>query len=1674
MTDERRDSDLFGRIVYTLLLLVSLLSSVYGAQVGDIISNSANLSYTIEGIDKNSTTNEVNLSISETNATIEFLEDISTGAEQRLEATEYIDGGGVAHSMPPARLSDGTTATPPADIHMNHTDTYYQEDLVIIRVTDIDRDTNVSTQESIEINVTDPATGDTETLILHETNSSSGVFIGYLHTDHNVTVSGDGNLTVAPNDQISAIYMDNSGAQEIRANAVIVAASSDLIVSKSQSKDVASVGEYVKYTVNVENVGTVNVRNVLIEDMLPHGVKYVKGSLKIDGATQIPQISADGRIISYQYPLLSAGATVQMSYVALITAGIIDGKATNRAWATTAGDVRSNTAKVTLIVKEELYRSKGFILGQVYDANITRDTNHTADSNSSVKYGIEGIKLYMEDGRYVLTDKQGKYHFMDVANGTHVVQMDEESFRGRYKLAKCKSNTRFAGSSRSQFVDLYHGELARVDFCLERIVQHVGKSTLALHLTKLAKRELQLQISVGSDATMLDPEVFITMPPGVEYIKGSASSPSEPQQEKDMLMIKTGGKSLITLKLRTVVDADPDKEIRAILYYDTRLAKDQHSDIAEVMFTTHSAKNADIVDILEPKDSVEIVTAGAKTPIGEGDYNWTKPTHQIAMPEYTPEEVDALGQKPAIVWPPKGWIPDIPSTRVAVLYPKRTRVTLKLNGKKVSPLNYEGIFRDSKRKMMIMHYKGVDLKEKENIFEAVIKSRDGKIISRLQRKIFVESRAPVRLEYLPDYSYLVADGKHSPVIAVKFIGPSGHVLRGGMVGSYTTDSRHTPLISNNGKGQYTIDSQGIAYIKLKPTTVTGETSLRFELADRKRESITIRLKPYMRKWIMVGFAEGTIGYNTLHGHRESLEDKNIDERWYTEGRVAFFAKGRIKGNWLMTMSYDSGKKEGDRELFDKIDPNAYYTIYQDASSQKNETPSRKKLYLKLEKDAVTVLFGDYSTGLTKTELSKYSRSFTGFKGEYHGANIDATLFAAESGDVQFRDEIRGDGTRGYYQLSRSPIIKSSEHISIIVKDKYRDEIILDRIELERYHDYDIDYDKGTLYFKNVIHSTDIEFNPQYIVAVYELDSENSDQYTYGGRVSVKSDNGKSQWGVTAIKEETGRGNNLLYGIDSTIKIGEKTTFTAEIAESRVDVDGNITKGDAVKAELEYKDTNLSIKAYYRKQDNSFGLGQLSKSLEGTRKAGLDASKKISKKWSLSTTLYQNRNYDVNSSTDNNVLELKANYSGDIYKTSVGYRYAKSTGTAATDQITTKVSRSYKDGKIKAWISHDQSIGSNEDETFPVKTAVGLDYRLDKNLTITGVMERVDGSSGVDWHSLFGLKYKPWQDENVTLLGTLERTESGDDTAWHTSTGIVYEPSKDMKVTYRRLYDSDQDGSQLYDTLGVSRTLVFGERWKWKLGYEKGVAWDENSSSDKEFDAIEIGMKYTGEKYSADTSLGYRHSGIEEKLNLDTGLYIKKSEAVGFAFALSYHNIWDNSSKDRDIDAKAAFVYRPSLGKWIILERLDLVDNYTKDEADESQTQKLINNLHLNWQPNDIWEFGLHYGLKHVIDEIDEVAYSSWTDLIGLNARYDIGKKWSIGVQGSILHSYTGENIDYGAGVFVSTTPWENAELTLGYNIEGFDDDDFSQQNYYHEGPYLRIRMKFDQESVKSLVRGAIK
>ncbi len=62
-----------------------------------------------------------------------------------------------------------------------------------------------------------------------------------------------------------------------------------------------------------------------------------------------------------------------------------------------------------------------------------------------------------------------------------------------------------------------------------------------------------------------------------------------------------------------------------------------------------------------------------------------------------------------------------------------------------------------------------------------------------------------------------------------------------------------------------------------------------------------------------------------------------------------------------------------------------------------------------------------------------------------------------------------------------------------------------------------------------------------------------------------------------------------------------------------------------------------------------------------------------------------------------------------------------------------------------------------------------------------------------------------------------------------------------------------------------------------------------------------------------------------------------------------------------------------------------------------------------------------------------------------------------------------DSIKYSYGPAVGVSPVDNVWLSLGYNVVGFKDEDFTAAEYTQKGPYIEFRMKFDQRSVRGML-----
>lgn len=221
--------------------------------------------------------------------------------------------------------------------------------------------------------------------------------------------------------------------------------------------------------------------------------------------------------------------------------------------------------------------------------------------------------------------------------------------------------------------------------------------------------------------------------------------------------------------------------------------------------------------------------------------------------------------------------------------------------------------------------------------------------------------------------------------------------------------------------------------------------------------------PELRDMLAVGLVEGIINFNDknpLSLSQARPEDGFEDQinSWSRESgdgkrqaalRTAFFLKGKVKGDVLLTMAYDSDKPNRD-QLFRDLDPERWYPVYGDASIVGFEARSNSRLYLRLDKDRNYLMYGDITTGdgfsqrsgqgdVASTQvrdLGQYSRTLTGVRGHLENERGALDVFAAEDNLRQVVEEFPGRGLSGPYTVSNSShAVLGTERVEIITRDR---------------------------------------------------------------------------------------------------------------------------------------------------------------------------------------------------------------------------------------------------------------------------------------------------------------------------------------------------------------------------------------------------------------------------------------------------------------------------------------------------------------------------------------------------------------------------------------------------------------------------------------------------------------
>lgn len=1032
---------------------------------------------------------------------------------------------------------------------------------------------------------------------------------------------------------------------------------------------------------------------------------------------------------------------------------------------------------------------------------------------------------------------------------------------------------------------------------------------------------------------------------------------------------------------------------------------------------------------------------------------------------------------PAFAYPAEGVTPSTRSINIGVKHSSNLRVRLYLNGHEAPAENFAGRDVALLGGVALSRWKGVDILEGSNRLEAVISDTNGAEVARISRNLdFIDDARRVTL--LTAQTHAVADGKTRPTIALKVTDGAGRPVRAGHILQVEIEPPFRAALREAIEDRAPLDAplsasagvpvgqNGVALVELEPTAETGLARLRVKLSDGAEKRISTYVKPAPRDWIVVGIAEGEGGIERRDGAAKAPDGSGT----IGDGRIAGFAKGTIKGDWLVTIAGDSAnnRNAADDELFDVIDPDDRYPLYGDRSNQRFEAQSRYPIYLKTEKDGFKAQFGDYDTGMTDTRLARYSRRLSGLSAVYDSERFAFTGFAAETNQAFVKDELAADGTSGPYRLSAAPLVRNSESIIVETRDRFRPDVVTGATTLLRYADYDIDFETGEIIFRLPVPAADAAFNPNVIVIDYETAAPVDRNLTAGGRGAVRFLGGRGEAGASFIHEEapgvSGETTNLA-GADLKLDLTDEDQLRLEYASTFTDSPTVDDCTDAILAEASHTGERLDAKAYYSRLEPGFGLSQQTSATAGVVRYGAEASLKVSEFENATGTqrgaryvdakAYHEENLATGASRD--LAEAALRQESNLTSGAIGLRAVREEPQVGQEREAllslVSVKQRFENLGLSLRAAHERPIaGDDASSLFPTRTSLGFDQKLFDGLTLSATHEILNGDAVTQSNTTVGLVAEPWSGGKITLSGDRLTQDSGE---------------------------------RIGATFGVDQQVRLSKKWTGSLGMARREDLKKNGAVDVEddivpdlprspfetaggaFTSLYAGAGYRGETTTGSGRVEMKKTEVGRRYMVATGAARELSEQFSFAAAGRFQaDNNDLAPDERRVDFRLGAAFRPHDDGLIVFNRIDVKQREIDQDA---ESWKVVHNLTLNAKATDRLQIAFNHGFKYSILTTGGETYDSVTELAGVEARYDISEKVDVGVHGEALYSYNSRTLDYSFGPSLGFAPAKNFWLSLGWNIKGFVDEDFAAAEYSRQGPYLKLRIKFDQTTARGLL-----
>lgn len=1405
-----------------------------------------------------------------------------------------------------------------------------------------------------------------------------------------------------------------------------------LFVQKTALRSIVEVGDVLDYTVAVKNnTGyALNQSDVSLIDTLPAGFTYVPGSARKDGKTLADPQGGAGAVLTFNLGRMQKDQQVQVTYRVRVGPGAIQGDGVNRVVASYrlggAGTLysESNIATARVQVTGGVFSDRGYIVGKVF-ADCDRDGVQNGGNGGAVReLGIPGIRLYLEDGTNVITDAEGKFSLYGLLARTHVLKIDRTTLPpGIAANDFALLSNRNLGKGDSRVIDLKNGELHKANFainlCSEKVLAEI-----------VARRRAASGLKSEVDGRL---EQKLETDPNL-------------RANSDLKALPAAG---------VVGTSAPTANIAAPASLGASV------DAAAAAAAIASPVQAELprFDTLAKPQS-----EGQTKPISQ------KPAREpeVLLEDLLPSQDNALG----FIGLRNGDV--LAYRQIAVRIKGTFGATFKLsvNGKDIAEDRIGKKAAMAEKQLQAWEYLGVNLQVGENVLVA----RQFDQFGNPRGESVITVKAPGALFRmivdLPkgEKGMAVADGKTPAKVIVKLVDEKNiPVTSRTAVSLFSSAGRWTAEdLSSLEAGVQAFIEGGVGEFELLPPADPAEAIIRIVSGDVKEE-VRLDFLPDLREMIAAGLVEGVLNLRRLdsRGLTPARAQDGFDQeithlsRSWGDGkrdaaaRTAMFLKGKIKGEYLLTLAYDSDKNTRER-LFRDIQPDEFYPIYGDSSVRAFDAQSTGRFYVRVDNRKSYLLYGDFNTSQATDarKLSNYNRSLTGIKEHFENSRVSANVFASRDSTRQIIDEFAANGTSGPFTLSRAGGLVNSEKIEILTRDRNQPAMVVRAVPLTRFVDYEIESLTGRILLKAPVPSLDENLNPISIRITYEAEQGGDAFWVAGADAQVKITE-RLEVGASIVDDRNPVDKFRMAGVNAIAKLADKTFLIAEIAQTRrstleatASAMAGERQGNAGRIEFRHSGAGVEMEAYAGRADRDFD-NPSSSLTSGRLEIGGKLAYRLDEKTRIKGEVLRTEELLSGSRRDGMLLTAERTLESGL-RIEAGVRHARdsqagqipgATG-VAPDEVTTIRGRVAGDiPGLKDAAAYLEAEVDVQDAARKL-AAVGADYRLGASGRIYARHEFISSLTGP-----YGLNNQ--QRQNSTVFG------------------VNTDYMKDGNVFSEYRVRDAISGGDAEAAIGLRNLWTLADGFKLQTGFER--VHTLSGTGDGEATAMTFGLEYTANpRWKGSTRLELRNGRTSDSILSTVAGAAKLNRDWTFLGRNTYsliRNKGQAAGENEQDRMQAGLAYRDTdADTWNALGRIEhrSEKDTTQPGVELKRTVEMIS-LHANWQPRRPFTFSGRYAAKWTTDRTNGLATRTNAQLLAGRGTWDVARRWDLSMNLSTMFGHGGQSKYYGAGIELGFMVMENLWVSGGYNFFGYRDDDLTGGEYTNKGAFVRLRYKFDED-----------